>query len=1383
MIEEASLLDRKRMGGLFGATGYEFEKYYILSQLPTWLQNRETTGLQQELWSDVELLLIKDNRYLIQIKDHKLDLGEFREILLDFGQCQSTNPSVYQTFRIVCQGLSDKVRRINNIIKRLSDIQHLSSTELDRENQKARQILDEYKLDFGVDFIINYAAMIEIDHKNGWLTDPKMLKFLFVSQIQEYFHLDRPIAEEIFFRIHFLLSNERGKQISFAPLRKMLFHHAHSRNLFPSLLPAFEIGALSNFDAKVSSPQYGDSETDIYGFNTFIPSSLQAIAKPPPPIPNFTGRVKLLDEMYGKLNTSAMIIFGIPGIGKSTILKQLAAKVEQHPVFWHEFRAGLASVDNLLLNLAQFVNTFSPVPIFCMVQSNYSVQQKASLLLDKINQAAAWLFFDSGEHIQNDPALLSLFGIFKDRLTTAKLVVASRTKLNFYRRHDEFLGIVKAINLEGLSSQETKIFLEMHGKRATLDLVQVIHERFAGHPLALELLVSLSKVDFTEAQFCETEKTIERQIQTLFVEGYRKLSSSEQLMLQISGLFNLPFSENQLLSVYADVGNGQNNRMTFDQLQTRLLISQEHSDTYQIHPIIRSFVNRYTDQLSDLRVKVATYLVESFEADIYILIDAWLLYYQANAYDKAAELAVWMFDPVTIRYHPTCVDIFLSGLKDKSLTPENKMWVFGLRGNFSHYERCYTEAQIYFEQMLGIANQLKHEEGKIGALNNLGKLYSWQSDDRAERYYLDCLEWYKQRDETFGVAETLNALGAFYIGQERFDDAQRVLNEKAILIPLLNDIDWQERSLNTQLGQLYGRQGQYEKGITHTLKAYELTKQIDGSPYHEAMLIYDLGVHHFKQENHEQAFSYYIKALELAEQYNLWEVAELSHRSLALCYESQGMYKEALSHFAEVAQIQERIGDKQKLAITYFDSGTYCWRQKNYEDAIGFYEQGLAVLEYLPDKELAADYLNNIYGLAEQSNRPRQLLNALKKLKNRLLEGKPTYLLARVYETIGKIYLKPLNRTRVSLACQCQAINLFGELELRGVQVQVMSDLGVFYEEALHRYGDAVDIYSQAIPIAKEHSLLDQLGVLLYNRGNGYAHADLPDLAKEDYLQALPIAREVSNTRLVHAIEQNLAETYRHLGEPEKAIDLLVATIKYAQQTNEIEDEIYAKNNLALAHRDSGNTVKALSLFDNALELSSQHKIPEAKIKILIGLGNFYLYDEPEKAKGYYEQALTVTRATENVEWEERSMISLAYAHREMGTFEQIQEDFETVANRASSLQHYDNLLEFTLIAGQTSFDENEMDDSVKMFVYAIIIGATQTLERTDTFEAIDQDKFSESGLAKALGRVLYVLEDAIDAGKADKAHLLQSSLIEELNSEEVWGGAGAILADIISRL
>lgn len=45
-------------------------------------------------------------------------------------------------------------------------------------------------------------------------------------------------------------------------------------------------------------------------------------------------------------------------------------------------------------------------------------------------------------------------------------------------------------------------------------------------------------------------------------------------------------------------------------------------------------------------------------------------------------------------------------------------------------------------------------------------------------------------------------------------------------------------------------------------------------------------------------------------------------------------------------------------------------------------------------------------------------------------------------------------------------------------------------------------------------------------------------------------------------------------------------------------------------------------------------------------------------------------RVAEDIDLEEDSILSLAYAHRELGTIENIADDFKAIAERADKLKH-----------------------------------------------------------------------------------------------------------------
>lgn len=542
-------------------------------------------------------------------------------------------------------------------------------------------------------------------------------------------------------------------------------------------------------------------------------------------------------------------------------------------------------------------------------------------------------------------------------------------------------------------------------------------------------------------------------------------------------------------------------------------------------------------------------------------------------------------------------------------------------------------------------------------------------------------------------------------------------------------------------------------------------------------------MHEHRQGNQEGARERYLRALEIAEAYGFWEIEELAQVALGKLLHELGHFDEAIARFQRVAEIQEKIEDKAKLGATYFDIGTFYWHEHDRQRALDYYEKGISLFDHLVDEEQVQGYLTNIYGLAAQSEEPRRVANALKRLKNQLLTRTPSYALAKVYGILGEIYLELLHRGRVALACMRQEIDLLAQLGCRREQVETLTDLGVVYED-LGRYGDALDTCTEAIDLAERCNLSHLVGIAHYNRANCFATLEMWQQAEDDYRRSLVIAEETKAVQLQEAVYHNLGETYRRWGRLEDAVELLCSSLESSRQRGDIDDEVRTLNNLGLAYQALSQNQEALDCFHNALELSRQHYRKREESNTLISLGNFYLEgSQPDRAKDYYEQALTAARAAEDTDLEEGSILSLAYAHRQLGTFDDIAEDFQTVAERAGALKHYENLVEFLNLAGELNLEEGEPEAAAEMFEQALLIALELGYDRIKQFESHVEQPLLFPELVEVFVRVCVGVDEVLRKGVVGHAQALYDKLLSKLRDQERWGEIGLWMIDYLKPI
>ena len=739
-------------------------------------------------------------------------------------------------------------------------------------------------------------------------------------------------------------------------------------------------------------------------------------ALPPLPNPtlwvegNYVGRERIIQQLMSAGDTTRMItILGIPGVGKTALMAQIASRLEPSQVFGYRFRPGLISLDSVLISLGRFLDNqpgCEGILVDVIRAPRFSRRAPIDLIIEGLNAGRYYLFFDSIHHITGHPGLNSFFTLLKEQLQEGTVFVAGRSRPDFYTLLDENKQLVKPVELEGLHESEIIEFFDYKGISLAPEVAKALDTRFGALPLALELMTPLVVGTLTEPELLAiADQAKEQATDYLFAEVYEQLDPAARDLLTTASLLVFPFSRGRLLDAHQTIFGQDGGQASFLKLRNQLLVQQFATDLYQVHEVIGALALRHADQLSQRQGQLADHLVTQAPDELESQLEAILLYYRAEAYDQAAELVVPIVDLSLLKYDPDLAETILSGFREEIVSPEQWVWLVGSQGSLALSRRQYDEAEDCYRTMLRVAERLEDKAAAATALQRLGIVYLNRDDKMAERYYHSSLSLKKELDDLEGQAHIYNNLGVLYIDRGQLTDARSVLQEGLSLLERARTPEWQKLSLYANLGYLHAKQGQWQEANRLTENARRIAEEV-GSPCDVAKSTHNLGIHEAWQGNQEAARKRYLEALEIAEAFGCWEVEELAQIALGRQNHESGNYDEAIGCFQRVAEIRQRIGDMSGLASITFDIGTFYWHKGDLQKAVDRYEKGIALFEHLTDEEQVRLYLANIYGIAAQSAEPRRLLQSLKCLKNQLLAGSPSYMLAQVYGMLGHIYLR-----------------------------------------------------------------------------------------------------------------------------------------------------------------------------------------------------------------------------------------------------------------------------------------------------------------------------------------------------------------------------------------
>ncbi|MHC5916251.1 MAG: tetratricopeptide repeat protein [Nostoc sp.] len=1091
----------------------------------------------------------------------------------------------------------------------------------------------------------------------------------------------------------------------------------------------------------------------------------------------FIGREQLIQNLLSARNEVRLIaILGIPGIGKTSLMTKLTSCFEDESVFWYEFQPGLVSLKSVIKSLAQFLDKHLECreKLVSLFQTNLlEDSEKIALVIERLNQKKIYLFFDSIHHIDGDTKLNSFFSILKQELKQGNIFIASRHQPYFYKSIDELNKRIKVFELNGLSKADTEHFFSTLDISLNHELANKIHKYFGGLPLALQLIAGLLQNNFEQGELLDLiNQAKEEAIEQLFEEVYKRLNFNERSLLTTASLFSLPFLKDDVINASNFLFNPENIQESFTNLKRKLLIQKQEINTYKVHQVIQTLALTYSKESYKKSLsKLADYFSDKMQMYDRIQLEVILLYYRSEEFSKSAEVALTAIEQGLIPYYPELAEIILGSFKEDKVIPQIWVWLVGNKGILADFWDRQEEAEEYYQKMLEIASRIDNKFAISIAFQRLGIIYSAKNPEQAEKYYLDSFFLKKELGDIEGQSQIYNNLGSLYIGQQEWVKAEINLEKALNLLNSVSASEWKKLSLYGNLAMLHSERREWAKANEFREKVCKIAEQ-ENLPYELAQSLYNFGVSQNRQGFREQATNNYLSALEIANKHNLYDIQELAYNALGKQSFELENYNTSIEYFQKLIEIQKKARNISKLVVTNFYIACVLDFANDLSQRDIFYKNALELSEKLKNDQEFCITLSNICSLALQASNPRLVVRGLKIFRTHFSK-KESYKLAKIYEAIGKIYLEVLGVTRTSKICMYKAASIFGELNIKEEQIGILINFASKHEE-LENYGHAIKLDTEAIELAESTQLNSLASIAYYNRANCFVKLEMWEEAEKNFINSISILEleDSSNRELWESALHNLGEMYRRCGRFKDAIPLFHLSLEASRKREDIDSEITTLNNLGLAHQEADETEEALAYFNNALTLCCQQYRKSKESNILISLGNYYLLNnQPNLAKNCYENALYAARIIENIDAEESCILSLAYAHRELDTFDTIADEFKIVAERSGEMRHYENFIAFLTFCGDINFDKGNIESSSEMFGKALLVAYFLVTSRVTTYIGLNVNTHTIAHpLNQVHSPICDAMKSAVAVGEADKARKLHRLLVDMLQEHDAAG-------------
>ena len=283
-----------------------------------------------------------------------------------------------------------------------------------------------------------------------------------------------------------------------------------------------------------------------------------------------------------------------------------------------------------------------------------------------------------------------------------------------------------------------------------------------------------------------------------------------------------------------------------------------------------------------------------------------------------------------------------------------------------------------------------------------------------------------------------------------------------------------------------------------------------------------------------------------------------------------------------------------------------------YQQAIDFHQQFLAIAQQIGDRHGEAISLNN---------------------------------LGNAYNSLGE-YQQAIDFLQQSLAIAQQIGDRHGE-------AISLVNLGRAYY-FLGEYQQAIDFYQQSLAIAQQIGDRNGEAISLGNLGDAYNSLGEYQQATECNQQRLEIAREIGSRGEEAGSLIGLGNAYDSLGEYQQAIDFLQQSLAIAQQIGARKGEASSLNNLGNAYNSLGEYQQAIDFLQQSLAIAQQIGARNGEANSLMHLGNAYYYlGDYQQAIDFYQQSLAMQRDIGDRNGEANSLIGLGNAYNSLGDYQQ----------------------------------------------------------------------------------------------------------------------------------
>lgn len=543
------------------------------------------------------------------------------------------------------------------------------------------------------------------------------------------------------------------------------------------------------------------------------------------------------------------------------------------------------------------------------------------------------------------------------------------------------------LDIDEFNREEAEAFvLQLLGTNMVSEkLLKFIYEASHGNPAFIEELINnlrnLEKIrivtrtckdgDVLCAEAVDDLADIEvpDSVNSLIMSQLDRLGSDAQLTVKVAAVIGRRFAESLVKGSYPVSTDQDVITKSIEELKTKTLISvNEDADFYNY--IFKNLLTRdvaYDSLLFSHRReyhRLVGLCLEELHKDN---LNEWIEdlarhFYQSEDDGRAIKyLKTAGYKAFDLYANTSAEDFFTRALERASAEkhPEERYYLLSQRAKVFNLNGKWEEYKTDLDEVLLIAEDIKNEEWKVDALDNLSAYYMQKSElKEMERVMNEALAILERIEYSRGTTNVAQKMGLYYYFNNKFDDALEWLDRSVDAAQRNNDLI----SLSTGLSNK-ALVTKAKGDLDTALRLYEQSLEIDrkeGNKKSETTNLGNIGVLYHTRGEVDKALEAYQQAFDLASSIGWKAVQARNLGNMAVILQSKGEREKALTSYEDKLNIEQKLGHHKGQIYTLSNIGSWYDQDGQFDEALSHYNEALKIAKNLDLTTEEARILLNI---------------------------------------------------------------------------------------------------------------------------------------------------------------------------------------------------------------------------------------------------------------------------------------------------------------------------------------------------------------------------------------------------------------------------------------